>query len=167
MHKRSHLIVHMLCIWQPCWLFKKLEFTKHLSFLENQPPFFGVGHPQKGDTLVLFVDRWDRVGCWSLISCMTRFKQNKFYKSSKINGNYVAVPLSSDKTTSQIDQGLDQLTKGKEALRWERIGLLEDCWVQENIFHEPLRSSTNSLSNEKFFTTDETIIESDIKEREQ
>ena len=61
---------------------------------------------------------------------MTRFKQNKFYKSSKINGNYVAVPLSSDKTTSQIDQGLDQLTKGKEALRWERIGLLEDRFVQ-------------------------------------
>ena len=61
---------------------------------------------------------------------MTRFKQNKFYKSSKINGNYVAVPLSSDKTTSQIDQGLDQLTKGKEALRWERIGLLEDSFVQ-------------------------------------
>ena len=61
---------------------------------------------------------------------MTRFKQNKFYKSSKINGNYVAVPLSSDKTTSQIDQGLDQLTKGNEALRWERIGLLEDRFVQ-------------------------------------
>ena len=61
---------------------------------------------------------------------MTRFKQHKFYKSSKINCNYVAVPLSSDKTTSQIDQGLDQLTKGKEALRWERIGLLEDRFVQ-------------------------------------
>ena len=61
---------------------------------------------------------------------MTRFKQNKFYKSSKTNGNYVAVPLNSDKTTSQIDQGLDQLTKGKEALRWERIGLLEDSFVQ-------------------------------------
>ena len=61
---------------------------------------------------------------------MTRFKQNKFYKSSKINGNYVAVPLSSDITTSQIDQGLDQLMKGKEALRWERIGLLEDRFVQ-------------------------------------
>ena len=58
------------------------------------------------------------------------FKKNKFYKSSKINGNYVAVPLSSDKTISQIDQGLDQLTKGKEALRLERIGLLEDSFVQ-------------------------------------
>ena len=40
---------------------------------------------------------------------MTRFKQNKFYNSSKINGNYVAVPLNSDKTTSQIDQGLESL----------------------------------------------------------
>ena len=121
----------MLYICQPCWVFRKLEFTKRLSFLENQPPFFGVGHPQKGDTVALFVDRWDRVGCWSLISCMTRFKQNKFYKSSKINGNYVAVPLNSDKTTSQIDQGLDQLTKGKEE-QWtnRRIGTINTCHVE-------------------------------------
>ena len=34
------------------------------------------------------------------------------------------------KTTYQIDQNLDKLTKGKEALRWERIGLLEDRFVQ-------------------------------------
>jgi len=61
---------------------------------------------------------------------MTRFKQNKFYNSSKINGNYVALPLRSITTTSQIDQGLDQLTKGKEALRWEMIRLLEDSFVQ-------------------------------------
>tara|TARA_Y100001968_G_C19212528_1_gene645493 strand:- start:344 stop:565 length:222 start_codon:yes stop_codon:yes gene_type:complete len=58
------------------------------------------------------------------------FKKNKFYNSSKINGNYVAVPLNSAKTTSQIDQALDQLTKGKEVLRWERIVLLEDRFVQ-------------------------------------
>ncbi len=32
-------------------IFRKLWFAKRLSFLENQPPFFGVGHPQKGDTL--------------------------------------------------------------------------------------------------------------------
>ena len=62
---------------------------------------------------------------------MTRFKKNNFYNSSKINGNYVAVPLNSDEITSQVDQDLDQLTKGKEALRWERIGLLEDPFVQE------------------------------------
>ena len=61
---------------------------------------------------------------------MTRFKQNKFYKSSRINGNYVVVPLSPDIKTSQINQGLEQLTKGKEALRWEKIGLLEDRFVQ-------------------------------------
>ena len=36
-------------------MFKKLEFTKRLSFLENQPPFFGVGHPQKGDTLAFLL----------------------------------------------------------------------------------------------------------------
>ena len=61
---------------------------------------------------------------------MTRFKQSKFYKSSRINGNYVVVPLRSDITTSQIDQGLEQLTKGKEALRREKICLLEDRFVQ-------------------------------------
>ena len=47
-----------------------------------------------------------------------------------INGNYVSVPLNSDKTISQIDQGLDQLTKGKDDIRWERIGLLEDPFIQ-------------------------------------
>jgi len=40
-------------------------------------------------------------------------------------------------------------------------------FVQENIFHEPLRIWTNSHSKERFFTTDEAIIESGIKEREQ
>ena len=40
-------------------------------------------------------------------------------------------------------------------------------FVQENIFHEPLRIWTNSQSKERFFTTDEAIIESGIKEREQ
>ena len=81
---------------------------------------------------------------------MTRFKQNKFYKSSKINGNYVAVPLSSDKTTSQIDQGLDQLTKGKEALRWERIGLLEDRFVQAVAKEKgiPLAQILSQLNND-------------------
>ena len=61
---------------------------------------------------------------------MTRFNKNKYAKSSKINGNYVAVPLNSDKTISQIDQGLDQLTKGKDDIRWERIGLFEDPFIQ-------------------------------------
>ena len=61
---------------------------------------------------------------------MTRFNKNKYAKNSKINGNYVAVPLNSDKTISQIDQGLDQLTKGKDDIRWERIGLLEDPFIQ-------------------------------------
>ena len=38
-------------------------------------------------------------------------------------------------------------------------------FVQENIFHEPLRAWTDRHSHEKFFTTDEAIIESGIKER--
>ena len=61
---------------------------------------------------------------------MTRFKQTKFAKSSKINSKYVAVPFSSELTPSQINSALDRLTKGKEAIRWERIGLLEDSFVQ-------------------------------------
>ncbi len=61
---------------------------------------------------------------------MTRCKKNKFTKSLKTNRNYITLPLSSVKKTSQIDQGLDQLSKGKEALRWEKIGLLEDSFVQ-------------------------------------
>ena len=61
---------------------------------------------------------------------MTRFKQNKLYNSSKTNANYFALPFISDKTTSQIDQGLDQLTKGKDDIRWERTGLLEDPFIQ-------------------------------------
>ncbi len=61
---------------------------------------------------------------------MTRFNQNKYLKGSKINRNYVSIHFSSDKTISQLDKGLDQLTKGKEAIRSERIGLLEDHFVQ-------------------------------------
>ena len=61
---------------------------------------------------------------------MIRFKQNKCSKSTKINGNYVSVPLYSKKTSYQINQGPDKLAKGKEALRWEKIGLLEDLFVQ-------------------------------------
>ena len=64
---------------------------------------------------------------------MTRFKQNKFYKGSKINDNYFAVPLSSGKTTSEVNPGLYQLREGKEALRWERICLIEDRFVQEMV----------------------------------
>ncbi len=90
---------------------------------------FGVGHPQKVDALVLFLGG-EIDGMLLFYPFMTRFKQSKFYKSSVINGNYIAVPLNSIKTTSQIDQGLDKLTKGKEALRCERIGLLEDRFVQ-------------------------------------
>ena len=40
-------------------------------------------------------------------------------------------------------------------------------FVQENIFYEPLRTWTSGHSNERFFTSDEAIIESGIKERDQ
>ena len=70
------------------------------------------------------------MGELTLINCMTRFKPNKFSNSSKINGNYVDLPNFSAKSKFQVDLGLDQLPKAKEALRWERIGLLEDIYVQ-------------------------------------
>ena len=61
---------------------------------------------------------------------MPRIKQNKYSKSSKVNGNYVAVPLTSELTTSQISSDLDQLTKGKEKVLWHTIGLFEKSFVQ-------------------------------------
>ena len=61
---------------------------------------------------------------------MTRFNKNKYAKNSKINGNYVAVPLTSELTTSQISSDLDQLTKGKEKVLWHTIGLFEKSFVQ-------------------------------------
>ena len=48
-----------------------------------------------------------------------------------MNGNFVGVPLeSSDLTPAQTNPNIDRLTQGKESLRWERIGLLEDQFVQ-------------------------------------
>ncbi len=61
---------------------------------------------------------------------MTRQKLNKYSNSSKVNGNYVAVPLTSELTTSQISSDLDQLTKGKEKVLWHTIGLFEKSFVQ-------------------------------------
>ena len=61
---------------------------------------------------------------------MTRNKPNKYSNSSKVNGNYVAVPLTSELSTTQISSDLDQLTKGKEKVLWHTIGLFEKSFVQ-------------------------------------
>tara|TARA_Y100001968_G_C18826330_1_gene466954 strand:- start:125 stop:343 length:219 start_codon:yes stop_codon:yes gene_type:complete len=61
---------------------------------------------------------------------MTSFKQIKFLNSANINDNNVEAHLFSNKTISKIHQGLDQPSKGKEALQWEKICLLEDRFVQ-------------------------------------
>tara|TARA_B100001094_G_C17763232_1_gene591417 strand:+ start:383 stop:628 length:246 start_codon:yes stop_codon:yes gene_type:complete len=67
---------------------------------------------------------------FTLYFLMTRQKLNKYSNSSKVNGNYVAVPLTSELTTSQISSDLDQLTKGKEKVLWHTIGLFEKSFVQ-------------------------------------
>ncbi len=62
---------------------------------------------------------------------MTSFKQNKFSPQKKTNSSYLAPPLTNNLTTSQTNKDLDKITIGKEAIRWERIGLLEDKCLQE------------------------------------
>ena len=61
---------------------------------------------------------------------MPRNKQNKYSNSSKVNGNNVSVPLTSELSTSQISSDLAQLTKGRKNVTWHRIGLLEESCVQ-------------------------------------
>ncbi len=61
---------------------------------------------------------------------MTHSKQNKFAKNSKINTNYVAIALEQDLGPAQITTGLNRLKESKESLRSEKIGLLEDLFVQ-------------------------------------
>ena len=62
---------------------------------------------------------------------MTDFKQSNLYNGLTAKGNAVSVPLESDLTQSQIDSDFDWLPKGKEeAIRWEKIGLLEDQFVK-------------------------------------
>ena len=46
-------------------------------------------------------------------------KQNKLANRSQVNGNFVAVPLVSEQSASQIDKDLDRLTKGRDGIVWE------------------------------------------------
>ena len=61
---------------------------------------------------------------------MPRNKQNKYSNSSKVNGNYVSVPLTSKLSTSQISSDLGRLTKGKENVIWHKMGSLKESYVQ-------------------------------------
>ena len=60
---------------------------------------------------------------------MPLIKRNKYSKSTKVNGNYVAVPLTSELSTWQISSDLIQLTKGKEKVLWHKMGLFEGSFV--------------------------------------
>ena len=53
----------------------------------------------------------------------------KFSNSSKINGNFVATPLSCDVTTSQVSSGLDRLIKSKK-VRYEKDGLFKHQFIR-------------------------------------
>ena len=68
-------------------------------------------------------------GMLNSILLMTRFKRNKFSNSSKINGNFVATPLSCDVTTSQVSSGLDRLIKSKK-VRYEKDGLFKHQFIR-------------------------------------
>ena len=61
---------------------------------------------------------------------MTRFNSNKYSNSSKVNGNYVAVPLKSDLTPPLISSALDKLIKGKERVVWHKEGVFKERSIQ-------------------------------------
>ena len=63
---------------------------------------------------------------------MPPLEKNKFVKSSKSNNNDLntSFSLDSDLITLQSNSDLDRLAKAREAIRWEKIGLLEDNFVQ-------------------------------------
>ncbi len=63
-------------------------------------------------------------------SFMTR-KQNRYFNRFQMNGKSHAISSKSDLSASNISKSLDRLTSGREAIRWEAIGLLEDEAVQE------------------------------------
>ena len=61
---------------------------------------------------------------------MTLFNQRKLASDRKATGYKAPSPFEQDSTTHQVDKSLDGLTNGKEAIRRERLGLIEDKFVQ-------------------------------------
>ena len=62
---------------------------------------------------------------------MPRNNESTFFKKPRIKGVPICIPKSSNLSGSQISEGLEQLTKGKEDLLWVRAGLLKDQFIQE------------------------------------
>ena len=61
---------------------------------------------------------------------MTRFNQKKFSSASREAGYQSTKAFESKLTTTQVESTSDEATIGKEAIRCERLGLLEDAVVQ-------------------------------------
>lgn len=59
---------------------------------------------------------------------MTRFNKNKLY--TKANTFDLNAEFDSQSKKIQVDSSSDTITKGKEAIRIERLELLEDKFVQ-------------------------------------
>ena len=74
---------------------------------------------------------------------MPRLKQNKYLKSEKVNGKFFAVPLTAKWSTSEINSYLDQLTKGKEKVLWQKMGLFEESFVHAVAREKGIRPNKN------------------------
>ncbi len=61
---------------------------------------------------------------------MTGLNQSKFPENKKANWDGVTIPHQSDIARTLINSDPDVLAQGKESLRIERLGLLEDQFVQ-------------------------------------
>ena len=119
-----------------------------LSFLvlqENQPPLFRCRAP------LPLLAKWSKA--WLVISqtdskftpyfFMPLIKRNKYSKSTKVNGNYAAVPMTSELSTWQISSDLIQLTKGKEKVLWQKMGLFEEIFVDAIARKKGIRPDKN------------------------
>ena len=58
-------------------------------------------------------------------------QQDRFFSKVKMDGKACTISSKFDLPASSISKNLDRLTSGREAIRWEVIGLLEDEAVQE------------------------------------
>ena len=74
---------------------------------------------------------------------MTSFNQSEFTSNTKANGYKFASTFDQDLKTPKQVAPMDGLTKGKEAIRCERIGLLEDKFVQSICKEKQISSPPN------------------------
>ncbi len=64
---------------------------------------------------------------------MTESKQNKFSQSSKENHDFAHISFKLDLSPFQLNSNLEQGTQRQEAIRCEKIGLLEDSFVKKSL----------------------------------